>query len=55
MVKRKLTRTKLEIFCLNTFLPVYNFAQKRGGLVPLPGSAFDVPLLSYSYSKYGRY
>jgi hypothetical protein len=26
-----MTRTKLEIFCSNTFLPVYNLAQNCGG------------------------
>jgi hypothetical protein len=33
MIKRKMTRTKLEIFCQDTFLPVYNQAQKWG---PVP-------------------
>jgi len=31
MVKIKMTRTKLEKFCLSVFLPVYSLAKKKGG------------------------
>ena len=50
MVKRKMT--KLEIFCKNTCLPVYNLAKKKGGpLSPPPGSA-NAPSFFFSLFFY---
>lgn len=41
MVKIKMTRTKLEKFCLSVFLPVYSLAKKkRGG----GGDPLDPPM-----------
>jgi hypothetical protein len=40
MVKRKMTRTNLEIFCKKMFLPVYNLAQTFGC-----SPHFDLPTL----------
>ena len=48
MVKRKMT-DELEIFYQNTFLPIYNLAQKGGGT----GSAYEllVTLLENNLSE----